>query len=414
MKNLQKRNSPQKQMWIIISIAFFSYLGLSMPYLIFPSLFLNPEYSILSPEWQSYQTIFLGITLGAYPLGQFIGSPILGALSDDYGRKQTLSISLFMTSIFSFVTAIALEKNLLWLVILSRFTTGFMEGNIAIVRAMAADIKEIDKHTTFGKINASISIAFVLGPIIGALLSEADFQKGFDLSLPFFVISALFLILSFIIFFNVTENKLSFSNKKRTIKERINIFKRVAILFQNPKLRFLLIISYVYTLSVDIFFEFGPSYLTTIWLMPPVELTIYNGILSFSLAIGCAWLAVFLTKHYSNKIIVSTGIFGYAVMLILIAFTSQPIVMAFLFALIGLCMGIPVTNLTVQISDTSPDNIQGEVMGVQSSMRFLGDALICLFGGALMMLSPNVVLLFAAGISFFTFFSYLSSSYSKS
>ena len=84
------------QLWVIISVVFFGYVGLSMPYLLFPSLFLNPDYaSFLVEGWGlSSRSILLGLTLAAYPFGQFLGSPILGVLLDEVGRRRILVLSL--------------------------------------------------------------------------------------------------------------------------------------------------------------------------------------------------------------------------------------------------------------------------------------------------------------------------------
>ena len=76
------QSSQKRQLWVIYTIVFLGFIGISMPYLIFPALFLNPEFSILSADSsESSRALLLGITLAVYPLGQFIGSPILGALS---------------------------------------------------------------------------------------------------------------------------------------------------------------------------------------------------------------------------------------------------------------------------------------------------------------------------------------------
>jgi MFS family permease len=154
----------KRQFWVILIIVFLGFIGISIPYLIFPALFLNPAYSILPESWgESSHAILLGITLAAYPLGQFIGSPILGALSDDYGRKRMLIGSLAVTAISNLFTGFAIAWQQLELLIASRFITGLMEGNIAIARAMAADLKTLSKHDAFGKINATSSIAYLLG-----------------------------------------------------------------------------------------------------------------------------------------------------------------------------------------------------------------------------------------------------------
>lgn len=138
-----RETKQKRQFWVILTIIFLGFLGISMPYLIFPALFLNPAYSILPTGWsQSSHALFLGITLAAYPLGQFIGSPILGALSDDYGRKQVLAGSLIVSAIANLFTGFAIDWHFLGLLIASRFIAGIMEGNIAIARVMATDIKK--------------------------------------------------------------------------------------------------------------------------------------------------------------------------------------------------------------------------------------------------------------------------------
>ena len=115
-----------RQFFIVLFIVFLGFLGISMPYLIFPSLFLNPAYSILPADWESSTRIlFLGATLAAYPLGQFVGSPILGSLSDDYGRKRLLGASLLLNGCTNLLTGLSLEWQLVGLLITSRFISRF-------------------------------------------------------------------------------------------------------------------------------------------------------------------------------------------------------------------------------------------------------------------------------------------------
>jgi hypothetical protein len=70
--------------------------------------------------------------------------------------------------------------------------------------------------------------------------------------------------------------------------------------------------------------------------------------------------------------------------------------------LCGLLIGLAITMVTVKISDSVSNKVQGEVMGVQMSLRVLGDAFICLLGGALLLLSPKIILVFSAVLSFIT------------
>lgn len=399
--------SAKSQFATLLLIVFLGFLGISMPYLIFPAIFLNPAYSILPVDWStSSHALLLGVTLAAYPFGQFIGSPILGALSDDYGRKKLLSGSLMVAALSNLLTGIALEWHMLWLVILSRFIAGLMEGNVAIARAMATQLKSISKHEAFGKINAATSIAYLIGPLFGGLLADNQIFEGETSATPFYTICILFFSTSILSLFILKKDKAikQFSEKEVTqhILERFKIVKKLSKLFKNRRLRFLMLISTFFTLAIDIFYEFAPVYLTDKWELSPIHLTVYNSVLCIALAIGNGWLASFCSTRYSNRygIIAATG--GFALFLLGTVLINQVSLMLALFTMSGLAIGLGVTLLTVKISDSAPDSIQGEVMGSQLSLRVLGDAVICLLGGLLLLISSKLILVLAAIISALT------------
>jgi MFS family permease len=394
-----QNRSAKREFLTILVIVFLGFLGISMPYLIFPALFLNPDYSILPASWSpSSHALLLGITLAVYPLGQFIGSPILGALSDDYGRKRLLTGSLFISALGNILTGFALAWQDLGLVILSRFISGLMEGNVAIARAMAADIKSISKHETFGKINAATSIAYLIGPLMGGFLADNKIFQSASSSTPFYVIGCLFFGIS-ILSVIILQSRTPANKEPKSIWSRFNLIKRLSILFQNKQLRFLMIVSTFFTLAIDIFYEFGPVYLTIKWMIGPVQLIAYNSILCLALAIGNGWLASFSSTRFSSLRGIIGSMAALAVLLVGTVLTNQPILMMVLFGLSGLAIGLGVTLLTVKISDSASDTNQGEAMGVQLSLRVLGDAVICLVGGVLLLLSSKLILVLAAIIA---------------
>lgn len=394
--------SEKIQFRVLILIVFVGFIGISIPYLIFPALFLNPNYSIMPEDATlSARAIFLGITLAAYPLGQFFGAPVLGSFSDDYGRKGTITISLIIAAFCYLVTGLAIHYRDLELLIVSRFAAGLMEGNIAVARAMASDFTSMPKSSAIGKINASASIAYLIGPFIGGLASDKNLWSGLSLMTPFYIICILFVGLAALSHFVLNpskENKL----EKPTILTRMNIVKRMNNLFTNRGLRFLMIVSTAFTLAVDIFYEFGPVFLTMKWGLGPSELIYYNGILCVALGTGNGWLSTLPSSTRTKRHAILFSIGGFALLLLGMLSADTQMIMLALFGVSGLLIGTCCSLMTVHISDSASNKIQGEVMGVQLSLRVLGDALICIFGGALLLLSSHVILLSAAILSLIT------------
>lgn len=398
MSKLQEK----RQFWVILIIVFLGFVGISMPYLIFPYLLLKPEYGLISGEWSStIRGLFFGITLAAYPLGQFFGSPILGSLSDDYGRKKTIAASIFIAAAATLLSGFAIDWHQLWLLITCRFIAGFMEGNIAIARAMATDLKTISKHNSLGKVNAMASIGYLLGPLIGGLLADQCVFEYLTPATPFYLMSVLFLFLGCLSILTLEETAPTKKEKRRSIWNRLNLLKSMSSILSNQRLYFLMMTSTIFTLAVDIFYEFGPVYLTLKWNLTPSRLIVYNGILCITLAIGNGWCPAFLSKRVSNQTAITYALLGFALFLAGTLIVNTVASMLTLFALSGLAIGIGVTLLTVNISDAAPTTIQGEVMGVQLSLRVLGDALICLLGGVMLLFSSKLILIIAAVMSLF-------------
>lgn len=381
--------SERYQLIIILLIVFMGFLGSSMPYPIFPPLFLHPAHGAIVPDgWsESHRSIFLGIALAAYPLGQFFGAPLLGGCSDRYGRKIILLLSLVGSTLGYFLSALSLEFNLLWLLIISRFFTGLLESNLPIVRAMAADLQNTNKYRSFGRINSIGALGYITGPIIGGFLSDGHLVPWFSFAVPFYLAAGLCALSVLLVVKQFKEDRQSLVKESISFWQRLNIFKRMNILFHNKQLKNLLLVSSVFTLSVDIFYEFGPVYLTGIWLMTPAMIALYNAILSLALCIGGGWLPHRLSEILPVERIVRASIIITAFVLALMVFIPNKIVVFILFGICGLSIAVMNTTITIQLSNSAHSTEQGETMGAQLGLRMLGDAIICLVGGLVITLS---------------------------
>lgn len=380
----------KQQLWVILLIVFIGFVGASIAYPIFPPLFLHPEnHAIVPSAWnENARSVFLGFALAAYPLGQFIGSPILGGCSDRYGRKRMLILSL-TGSVFGYLlSALSLQFNWLWILLLSRFLTGLMEGNLAIVRAMATDFESISKYKSIGRINGMAAIGYVMGPLIGGFLSDNTIVYWFSFAFPFLLAMLFSITAVALAAFMLNEKSQTLSTHELSIWKRFNLVSRFRSIFRTSStLKYLLIISTIFTFSIDIFYEFGPVYLTGLWSMTPAGIAIYNAALSFTLAIGAGWLPHHLSLRFKIKHVIFMAMLTTAIIFGFMTVFPYKILVFLLFGIIGLSIATVNTNMTIQVSDTADKTIQGEAMGAQLSLRMLGDAIICMAGGFLIVTS---------------------------
>ena len=137
-------------------------------------------------ESQAEQAAWAAALSIVYGVANFFGSPVLGRLSDRFGRRPVLLIGFSGLALSFFVTGAA---TAIWMLMLVRVFSGAMQANLAVANAYVADITPPDKRAkSFGLLGAMIGMGFILGPVMGGLLGAVN------LRLPFFFAGALAVI----------------------------------------------------------------------------------------------------------------------------------------------------------------------------------------------------------------------------
>ncbi|MGS0755073.1 MFS transporter [Roseateles sp. GG27B] len=135
---------------------------------------------------QADHAFWYGAVALAFGVANFFGSPILGALSDHFGRRPVMLIGFCGLALSFFVTAMA---TALWMLIAVRLVSGAMQANAAVANAYVADISAPEERAKrFGMLGAAFGMGFILGPVMGGLLG------AINLHLPFYVAGTLALV----------------------------------------------------------------------------------------------------------------------------------------------------------------------------------------------------------------------------
>jgi DHA1 family tetracycline resistance protein-like MFS transporter len=138
---------------------------------------------------------------------QFLFAPILGQLSDRYGRRPILFFSILGSSIGFLVVGLA---NALWLVFLGRIIAGITGGNISTAQAYIADVTTPENRAKgMGLLGAAFGLGFVFGPAIGGILSKVELNINSlqitGTQTPFLFVSLLALINATLLYFVLPE-----------------------------------------------------------------------------------------------------------------------------------------------------------------------------------------------------------------
>ena len=135
---------------------------------------------------QADQAYWLGWITFTFAIANFFAAPILGALSDRYGRRPVLLLGFCGLALNFFATALATS---MWMLIASRLIGGGMQANAAVANAYVADISAPEERAKrFGMLGAMFGLGFIAGPALGGLLGSID------LRLPFVVAGCLGLV----------------------------------------------------------------------------------------------------------------------------------------------------------------------------------------------------------------------------
>lgn len=308
----------------------------------------------------------IGWLIASYSIMQFISTPFLGQLSDKYGRRPILFISLLGTSTAALITGLASTLPLLFF---GRIFDGITGGNISTAQAYIADITTRENRAKgMGLIGAAFGLGFIFGPAIGGILSK------FGTHVPFFFVSALAFTNACLLYFILPES--------RKLTENVERKNRFAEIFDGFKESRFALMTVIYFLLIVAF-----SIMTTVFSQYTMYRFGYTAVQNGYLFAFVGVLAILMQGGFFARL---TKIFGEAwlvvsgSLLLFLSFLAVPFVSPAAGGLAALLIGTAFFSLgnslaspaiTSLASKEAHDEAQGKTLGILQSAASLARAI---------------------------------------
>lgn len=309
-----------------------------------------------------------GAMLAVYAVMQFVFSPILGALSDRFGRRPVLLLSLAGTLIDYLVMALT---PLGWVLVVGRAMAGITSANMAVASAYITDITPPEQRAQrFGLVGAVMSMGFIVGPVIGGVMGAWWLRSPF-------LIAALFNGLNLAVALFVLPESHKTAGGSFDLKQ-LNPLAPLVWLWNFKPLLPMVIVSVVFGLIAAV-----PG---TIWVLygaerfgwDSVHMGISLSVFGVTGALAQAFLVGPLTKRFGDLGTLMIGVAFDTIAYTLMAFAYQSwmgYAVAPLFALGGVAMPALQSLLTSRVSDEQQGQLQGVLASLMSLAGIVGPVL---------------------------------------
>ncbi|MCG9737498.1 MFS transporter [Shewanella insulae] len=364
---------------VTLIVTLISVAGIALPYPVLAPLF-HDNSSPLTHFMGLPSEFLMGIVLGIYPLGIIIGGSFIGSLSDTYGRKRLLSLTLMGSALGYGLTAFAAHSEQFVLFCLARLLTGICEGNIA--RAIAADLHpQIDKTRSFSLISAMGYGGYLLGPLAGGYLINWGMEMVFGAAAIACILCAL----------------LSHQLLPRQLDEtKVNADKASSlVLLKEPALRRFFLLYLLLTMGVNFYYEFYPLHLVQQAAFTPAQISWVTVLLTACMIATSIWFTPLIQRRLNHASASLMGISLFGVSLACFPYLANA---SYLLTFMTIGAGIAIYNsfLPTYLSHAYQDRPQGQLMGMLVTIFCVGNLLAALLGGLLAVFDVKIVLLIGA------------------
>lgn len=346
----------------------------------------------LLPFWAQHlgaSPVGVGLILTIYALAQFLCTPILGALSDRYGRKRIICISLCIEVISFALTALA---HTLPMLLVARAVGGIGASNIGSAQAVVSDVTPPERRAAgMGAIGAAIGLGFVVGPALGGLFSPHD-----ELT-PFWIALGLALGNALLVLWLLPETRKQRRDTAISSKSRHVLLSGWGKVSRNPAILSLVLVNLLYTLAFTGMETVFPLLTQKNFGWHATQngyVFTYVGIVIVLMQGG---LVGRLVKRWGERNLMLGGLVLLGCGLLMLIRSTNLAILLIAVGILSIGDGAVTPTSSAVLSLLTPDGEQGEILGFSQGLGGLGRTIGPLIAGALFTLQPGAPFL-AGGV----------------
>ncbi len=387
-----------KKTLVLFFTIFLDLIGFGILIPVIPILLADPrspEYLLPAGMTMSQGFILLGFLTAVFPFFQFIAAPILGQLSDRYGRKPVLAISLAGTCLSYVLFAVGIITKNIPLLFIARAFDGITGGNFVVAQAAIADVTTPENRVkTFGLFGAVFGLGFILGPYIGGKLSDPSIVSWFSSATPFWfaAILSLFNVISVLWIFQETNQNINKLKPMSWTKSVQNIMHA----YSAKSLRIIFASNFLGQAGFTFFTTFASIFFITRLGFTQGNIGDYFAFIGLCSVLAQGLVVRPLSGKIKPRGILRVSFIMQGIMLLVFVLVQAPWQLYLVTPLFSLFTGLVQANSNGLISTSVSDKIQGEVLGINGSVQALAQAIPPVLSGYIAAsLTPTTPLIIA-------------------
>jgi MFS family permease len=349
-------------------VILIDVMGIVLVLPVLTLLILQPDSGMVSAGTSPFlRDFYYGLAMALYPLFMFFSTPILGDLSDKFGRKNILLLCLLINSLSYLTSAIGIISHSLFIFLASRAIAGIAAGTQPIASAAIIDLSTPETKTkNLAWVVFVSSIGLIIGPLLGGMTAEKNMASWFSYQTPFYLAAGISLLNGALLIFSYRE---TLSEKKHHAIHLTKGFMLFLAAFLQGNFRLLSTVFFCFMLGWSLYFQ------TMNWLLldkfhySTSQLGIFTAFMGVVFAVTTSIIVRIVMRFASGE----TSAFVVAAMLMAIAgfgscFSNSEIAQWLWMIMLAGSEVLCYTFILSIFSGLADSESQGWIMGVTGSI----------------------------------------------